>query len=116
MYSCCVKGVFYGAFVRKCTDMCKHRIGVQLLQNPPLCSSTVNILFQGHDRFRLVKKFQVRKDAVTGSEIFSPLTKKGLCPSSKKILPSKSLHPKTEESALVNKETCQLVKKKIFSS
>ncbi len=41
MYSCCVKSVFYSAFVKKCTDMCKHRFGVQLLQNPPLCSSTV---------------------------------------------------------------------------
>jgi hypothetical protein len=40
MYSRCVKRVFYSAFVRKCTDMCKHRFGVQLLQNPPLCSST----------------------------------------------------------------------------
>jgi hypothetical protein len=27
------------AFVWKCTDM--HRFGVQLLQNPPLCSSTI---------------------------------------------------------------------------
>jgi hypothetical protein len=42
MYSRCVKRVFYSAFVRKCTDMCKHRLGVQLLQNPPLCSSTNN--------------------------------------------------------------------------
>jgi hypothetical protein len=40
MYSCCVKRVFYSTFVRKCTDMCKHRSGVQLLQNPPFCSST----------------------------------------------------------------------------
>jgi hypothetical protein len=40
MYSRCVKKVFNSAFVRKCTDMCKHRFGVQLLQNPPLCSST----------------------------------------------------------------------------
>jgi hypothetical protein len=32
--------VFYGAFVWKCTDMCKLRFGVQLLQNPPLCSIT----------------------------------------------------------------------------
>ncbi len=45
MYSRYVKRVFYSAFVRKCTDMCKHRFGVQLLQNPPLCSSTANILF-----------------------------------------------------------------------
>jgi hypothetical protein len=28
------KGV-YSAFVLKCTDMCKHRLGVQVLQNPP---------------------------------------------------------------------------------
>jgi hypothetical protein len=41
MYSRCVKRVLNSAFVRKCTDMCKHRFGVQLLQNPPLCSSTV---------------------------------------------------------------------------
>jgi hypothetical protein len=34
------KGVFYSAFVWKCTYMCKHRFGVQLLQNPPFCSST----------------------------------------------------------------------------
>jgi hypothetical protein len=40
MDSHCVKGVFYSAFVRKCTNKCKHRFGVQLLQNPPLCSST----------------------------------------------------------------------------
>ncbi len=40
MYSRCVKRVFYSAFVRKCTDMCKHRFGVQLLRHPPLCSST----------------------------------------------------------------------------
>jgi hypothetical protein len=40
MYSRCVKRVFYSAFVRKCTYMCKHRFGVQLLQHPPLCSST----------------------------------------------------------------------------
>ncbi len=41
-FSCChcVKRVFYSAIVWKCTDMCKHRFGVQLLQNPPLCSST----------------------------------------------------------------------------
>ncbi len=40
-YSRCVKRVFYSAFVWKGTDMCKHRFWVQLLQNPPLCSSTV---------------------------------------------------------------------------
>jgi hypothetical protein len=40
MHSRCVKRVFYSAFVEKCIDMCKHRFGVQLLQNPPLCSST----------------------------------------------------------------------------
>jgi hypothetical protein len=40
MYSRSVKRVFYSAFVRKCPDMCKHRFGVQLLQNPLLCSST----------------------------------------------------------------------------
>jgi hypothetical protein len=40
-YSRCVKRVFHSAFVRKCTDMRKHRFGMQLLQNPPLCSSTV---------------------------------------------------------------------------
>ncbi len=44
-FSCnrCVKRVFYSAFVWKCTDMCKHRFGVQLLQNPPLCRRTVKI-------------------------------------------------------------------------
>jgi hypothetical protein len=31
----------HGAFVWKCTNMCKHRFGGQLLQNPPLCSSPV---------------------------------------------------------------------------
>jgi hypothetical protein len=36
----CVKRVFYSAFVWKCTYMCKHRFGVRLLQNPPLCSNT----------------------------------------------------------------------------
>jgi hypothetical protein len=40
MYSLCVKSVFYSAFVMKCTDMCKHRFEVHLLQNPPLSSST----------------------------------------------------------------------------
>jgi hypothetical protein len=35
-----MKRVFYSAFVWKCTDLCKHRFGVQLLQNPSLCSST----------------------------------------------------------------------------
>jgi hypothetical protein len=35
-----VERVFYSAFVLKCTDVCKHRFGVQLLKNPPLCSST----------------------------------------------------------------------------
>jgi hypothetical protein len=34
------KGCFYSAFVWKCTYMCKHRFGVQLFQNSPLCSST----------------------------------------------------------------------------
>ncbi len=33
---------FCSAFVWKCTDMCKHRFGVQMLQNPPLCRSTKN--------------------------------------------------------------------------
>jgi hypothetical protein len=41
-YSCCVKKVFCSVLVLKCTDMCKHRFGVQLLQNPLLCSSTEN--------------------------------------------------------------------------
>ncbi len=36
-----LKKVLYSAFVWKCTDMCKHRFVVQLLQNPPLCSSTL---------------------------------------------------------------------------
>jgi hypothetical protein len=31
--------VFNSAFVCTCTYTCKHRFGVQLLQNPPLCSS-----------------------------------------------------------------------------
>jgi len=34
-----LKMVFYSVFVWKCTDMCKHRFRVQLLQNTPLCSS-----------------------------------------------------------------------------
>ncbi len=29
-----MKRVFYSAFVWKCTDMCQHRFGVQVLQNP----------------------------------------------------------------------------------
>jgi hypothetical protein len=33
--------VFYSAFIWKFTDVCKHRFGVQLLQNPPLCSNTI---------------------------------------------------------------------------
>jgi hypothetical protein len=42
-FSCshCVKIAFYSAFVWKCIDMCKHRFGVQLLENPPLCRSTI---------------------------------------------------------------------------
>jgi hypothetical protein len=36
---------FYSAFVWKCTDKIKHRFGVQLLQNPPLCSSTEKYAF-----------------------------------------------------------------------
>jgi hypothetical protein len=35
----CVKRLFYSAFVWKCTNVCKHCFGVQLLQNPLLCSS-----------------------------------------------------------------------------
>ncbi len=35
-----MKRVFYSEFVWKCIDMCKHRFGVQLLKNPPFCSST----------------------------------------------------------------------------
>ncbi len=46
MYCRCVKSVFYSAFVRKCTDMCKHRFVVQLLQNPPLCRSTLIKAYQ----------------------------------------------------------------------
>ncbi len=42
-WSRCVKRVFYSAFVWKCTYMCKHRLGVQLFQNPPLCSSTCDL-------------------------------------------------------------------------
>jgi hypothetical protein len=38
-----VKRVFHSAFIWKCTDVCKHRFRVQLLQNPLSCSSTVNI-------------------------------------------------------------------------
>ncbi len=38
-----MKRVFSSAFVWKCTDMCKHHhFRVQLLQNPPLCSSTLH--------------------------------------------------------------------------
>ncbi len=36
-----VKRAFYSAFDWKYTDICKHRFGVQLLQNPPLCCSTL---------------------------------------------------------------------------
>ncbi len=36
-----VKRVFYSVFVWKCSDMCKHCYGVQLFQNPPLCSNTL---------------------------------------------------------------------------
>ncbi len=36
-----MKRVFYSALVLKCTEMCKHLFRVQLLQNPPLCISTV---------------------------------------------------------------------------
>jgi hypothetical protein len=41
-FSCrrCMERVFYSAIVWKCTYMCKHRFGVQLFQNPPLCRST----------------------------------------------------------------------------
>ena len=39
-WSCCVKMIFYSAFVWKCIDMCKDRFGVQLMQNSPFCSST----------------------------------------------------------------------------
>ncbi len=35
--------MFYSAFVWKCTDLSNHRFGVQLLQNPPLSSSTVKV-------------------------------------------------------------------------
>jgi len=45
-FSCsrCVKRVFYSASFLKCTDMCKHRFGVQLWKNSPLCSSTVWVI------------------------------------------------------------------------
>jgi hypothetical protein len=55
MYSRCVTMVFYIAFVRKCTDICKHRFGVQLLQNPPLCISTVETYHRKN--FRCDKNF-----------------------------------------------------------
>jgi hypothetical protein len=43
-FSCsrCVKRVSYSAFVWKCIYMSKHRFGVQLFQNPQLCSSTAS--------------------------------------------------------------------------
>jgi hypothetical protein len=43
-----VKRLFYSAFVWKYTDICKHRFGVQLLQNPPLCSCTASIPSLGY--------------------------------------------------------------------
>jgi hypothetical protein len=43
-----VKRVIYSASVLKCTDVCKHRFGVQLLKNPPLCSSTYYTSFKGY--------------------------------------------------------------------
>jgi hypothetical protein len=52
-FSCsrCAKWMFYSAFVRKCTYMCKHRFGVKLFQNPSLCSSTRKTgLPQGQDQ------------------------------------------------------------------
>jgi hypothetical protein len=45
-----VKRVFYSAFVWKCTDMCKYRFRVQLLQNPPLCSSVIRYLHKIQER------------------------------------------------------------------
>jgi hypothetical protein len=44
-FSCrpCEKKVLYSAFVWKYTYMCKYRFGVQLFQNPPLCSNTQTI-------------------------------------------------------------------------
>ncbi len=38
-----MKRFFNSAFVWKCIYMCKHRLGVQLFQNPPLCRSTYMI-------------------------------------------------------------------------
>jgi hypothetical protein len=32
---------FYNAFVLKSTFLCKHRFIVQVLKNPPFCSSTI---------------------------------------------------------------------------
>jgi hypothetical protein len=43
----CVKRVVYSASLLKCTDMCKHRFGVQLLKNPLLCSSTLQRPYSG---------------------------------------------------------------------
>ncbi len=50
-----MKRLFYSAFVWKCTDMCKHRFGVQLLQNPPLCRSSVVRSFHGRLYHTLVQ-------------------------------------------------------------
>ena len=36
--------VWKGCFIGQCTDMCKDRFGVQLLQNLPLCRSTCSSL------------------------------------------------------------------------
>jgi hypothetical protein len=51
----CVKREFYSALVWKCTDMCKHGFGVQLLQNPPLGSSTLILYldFQEVGKYKL---------------------------------------------------------------
>jgi hypothetical protein len=67
MYSRCVKRVFYSAFVRKCTDMCKHRFGVQLLQNPPLCSSTYfsSDTFLGFFLWVLARKNKMRAKTIS---------------------------------------------------
>ncbi len=76
-FSCsrCVKKVFYSAFVWKCTDVCNHRFGVQLLQNPPLCSSTSSRgarckKYLHKERFHIRKRRQVQQETRGG--IFSP--------------------------------------------
>ncbi len=57
MHSHRVKRVLYSAFVRKCTDMCKHRFGVQLLQNPQLCGNTALFTVYGNVQLKVLEGY-----------------------------------------------------------